>query len=323
MSVMTALKVLVIGAGNMGAFYSQPGAQYRLSHGHAIADSPDLELLGFVDTRPGQAEKASEVWGGSPFVDLDCALSYLPVDLAVVCVPDPEHAPVLNRLLSEKSLRLVFTEKPLADNLADAEAVVNAYAEQSMPLSVNYSRRFIKDFQDCAQAVRNGSYGAFHGGCGYYGKGLFHNGSHLLDQLLFLTGESFSVDHVSGKIVDFDESDPSLSAVLKTGGGATFNLQAIDCRNFSIYELDLIFARGRIRISDAGKQMALYRVAADEQFADYKSLAGETVAVPLFSCLPAAYANLTRHLEEDEDLVAPARDALEVLSLCQGIRSSV
>ncbi|MGE3556401.1 MAG: Gfo/Idh/MocA family protein [Candidatus Obscuribacterales bacterium] len=318
---MSALKVLVIGAGNMGAFYSQPGARYRLSHGHAIADNPDLELLGFVDTRPGQAEKASEVWGGSPFADLESALSSLSADIAVVCVPDAEHAPVLNRLLGEKSLRLVFTEKPLADNLADAEAVVRSYAEQSMPLSVNYSRRFIKEFQDCAEAVRGGTYGAFQGGCGYYGKGLFHNGSHLLDQLLFLTGESFSVDHVSGELVDFEESDPSLSAVLKTNNGAIFNLQAMDSRNFSIYEIDLIFERGRIRISDSGKMMELYRVVADAQFADYKSLAGETVAVPLFGCLPAAFENLARHLEEGEDLVSPAGDALEVLSLCQSIRS--
>lgn len=305
----------------MGAFYSKPGAHYRLCHGHAIADSQDLELLGFVDTRPGQAEKASEIWGGRAFADLDSALSSVSADLAVVCVPDAEHAHVLTRLLAEKGIRLVFTEKPLADNLADAEAVVSAYADRSISLSVNYSRRFVKVFQDCSKSVRSGAYGAYQAGCGFYGKGLFHNGSHLLDQLLFLTGESFNVDHVFGKTFDFDESDPSFSAILKTENGSTFNLQAIDSRNFSVYELDLIFARGRIRISDADKQMALYRVVADEQYADYKTLAGDTSAAPLFNCLPDAYANLRHHLQEDEDLVSPARDTLEVLFLCELIRN--
>ena len=125
---------------------------------------------------------------------------------------------------------------------------------------------------------------------------------------------------MSGRIIDYEESDPSSSATLKGSSGATFHLQAISSDYFSIYELDLIFESGRIRIVDSGKGLEIHRVVPDEEFAGYKNLQGSTLLVPIYDCLPAAYTNLSRFLDGGGSLDSPADDALRVLDLCERIR---
>ena len=78
---------------------------------------------------------------------------------------------------------------------------------------MNYTRRFVPEIRSIREAIKSGNYGAFLTGTGYYGKGLLHNGSHMVDLLQFLVGEVGKVAKVS-EIVDFYDHDPSVSALL-------------------------------------------------------------------------------------------------------------
>lgn len=94
------------------------------------------------------------------------------------------HAKVLEEVAKFKP-KMVIAEKPLTATYEEAKMVFDLYKNR-IPLTVNYSRRFLKEFQDLKSEIQ--SFGKFLKGTGYYGKGILHNGSHMIDILRFRSG---------------------------------------------------------------------------------------------------------------------------------------
>lgn len=313
--------VLIAGAGQIGAFYDQPGSAEVLSHAHAFHQHPGFSLLGFVDSDPAKAASAATRWGGRAYPDLEQALADLP-EVVVVAVPDEYHYEILMRLAAEPGIKLVLAEKPLCSTLAQAREIEALYARNGKALAVNYLRRFVKNFRNSRLAIRTRHYGEFLGGSGCYGKGLMHNGSHMLDFLRFMIGDIERVTAVDC-LHDAYEDDPSYSAVCMVAGQRPFYLQAVDSRYFFIFEMDLLFTEGRIQIRDAGMHAYYSAVQEDPLFAGYNRLA------PVFDCdtgLDQGMAQMADHLYsylQDEVLLAcTGHDGVEAMRICLEIRES-
>ncbi len=313
--------VLILGAGNIGAFYDAPNDAAVLSHAHAFSTHPDFNLLGFVDVDTARAEKAAGLWGVKAYGSIDDAFQNNRVDVAVVATPDETHADLL-RTLAEKPVRFVLAEKPLALGSREAEKIAGVYDNAGIRLAVNYSRRYVPEFHRLAGRIHGGEFGRFLGGTGYYGKGLFHNGSHLLDQALMFLGD-LAVVSVTGSIFDFRPQDPSLSAVLETGSGGELRIQAVDSRQVTQYELDLLFERGRVRIFDLGRRLEISMAREDAQYAGYRTYSPQEHCRPaLDQALMRAVENLADALDGKELLKCGAPEAVRVLKLCEDIRAA-
>lgn len=313
--------VLIIGAGNVGAFFDSPESDMVLTHAHAFTRHKGFSLLGFVDSDIEKSKKATAIWRGSFYANIEEAFNKEKVDLAVVAVPDEWHYSVLKEL-SRFPLRAIFAEKPLTKSLPEAEEIMGIFNKKGIPVAVNYSRRFIPEIEKIKEDIRLGLFGGFITGTGYYGKGIVHNGSHMVDLMRFLVGEVREIKPISA-LADFYEDDKSVSAVLEFDDKGFFYLGYVDCRNYTVFEVDLLFEKRRIRISDPG-YIEEFEVLESKLFKGYRNIVKSSEFQASFKdALYNAAENIFRSLTDGQALKCTAEDGYKTLKTSIDIRDSI
>lgn len=315
---MPVYSVLIIGAGRIGASFDTPQCGAVLTHAHAFSVHSGFRVVGFVDTDIAAARRAAEVWGGEAFNSVAAAFSPHKVDVAVVAAPDEFHYPLLKEL-SVFPVRLVFAEKPLTKTVAEAKEIIDLYRSRGISLALNYSRRYVPAFSALREEIAVGAFGRFLSGNGLYGKGTLHNGSHLVDLLRFLLGE---VSHVQGvaRTFDYCDDDPSCSAILTLARGGLFFMQTVDCRCYTIFEMDMLFEKARIRVVDAGFSIERYEVRDSTVFQGYRNLGlTGSEGTEFGRAFRHAVEQLYEHLSQVCPLSCTGTDGLRAQQICSAI----
>ncbi|HEY3375036.1 MAG TPA: Gfo/Idh/MocA family oxidoreductase [Candidatus Aquicultor sp.] len=313
--------VLIIGAGNIGASFDTPETVEVLTHAHAFKKHERFKLLGFVDANEEKARSASLLWGSKSYPSVEEAFSKEKIDVVCVAVPDEHHYAILKKL-STLPLQVIFAEKPITKTLDQAKDIVQVLNDRRISTVVNYTRRFVPEFEKIRHAIEDGTYGEFLTGTGYYGKGIVHNGSHLVDLVRYFIGEIDSVGYVSS-ISDFYPDDESVAAILTIKKDKSFFLQYADCNNYTMFELDMFFKMKRIRISDLGFKVEEYDVKESKVFKGFKNIVRTTESNTSFSnALYNAADNIYAHLSQGQDLKCSAEDAYKTLQTCLQIKES-
>lgn len=308
---MSGYSAVIIGAGNIGAFFDKPGDERVLTHAHALNNDDRFDFLGFYDVNTARADEAAKRWNVRSFTSLQEALKE--AELAICAVPDAYHGEILREIL-KYPLKLVIAEKPLATDVAEAEILCREYEKKNIPLLVNYTRRYVEDFH----LIRNriSAWGNFLGGTGYYGKGLLHNGSHMLDFIRFLLGDIKNVKKADRGIIDFYENDPSLEVSFSVAGGK-FHMIPVDCRAATVFELDLFFEKKRIKMFDGCMEVEEYDVEASPVFEGYFNYRlCKKYATDYSGAFENMLNNAWQVLNKKEDIYCSGFDALEVLKIC-------
>lgn len=314
--------VLIIGAGNIGAFFDTPSSPNVLTHAHAFTRTKGFNLLGFVDADSKRAEKASHLWNTTYFESLEKAFEKNNIDIVSLCAPDEYHYELLQKL-SNFPIKLVFAEKPLAKNLKEAQEITRLYNKKNIKCLVNYSRRFVNEFADLKNSILSKAYGKFVCGNGYYGKGTIHNGSHLIDFLRYVIGE-IKETKIFNYDFDFYKDDPSVSAVLKFENGGTFTMSNMPCDNYTIFEIELLFEKARIRITDSGFKIEIYEVLNNSLFKGYRNLVKrDELNTSLGNAMANAVVNIYNNLSFDEKLKCTLEDGYRALEVCEKLKMGI
>lgn len=296
------LNVLIIGAGNIGAFYDTPKSKNILTHAHAFSVHKGFNLIGFVDTDLKKAKQAANLWGAKYFSNIDEVFKSYDVDVVCNTTPDEIHYEILKKILNKK-VSLIFTEKPLTKNPKEAQEIVKISKAKRIPVMVNYRRRFVPEIIKLEREIKLGVYGNFLTGTGYYGKGILHNGSHLIDMLRFLVDE-IAISKAVNKIVDYKKEDPSLSAILKFKNKKNFFLECIDSKVYTIFEIDLLFSKARLRIINSGDEIEKQVIVSDKKFKDYHNIErGLVIKTSLNKSIYFAAEDIYCHLVKGEKIV--------------------
>ena len=302
------LRALVIGAGKIAAGYDAPDAKEILTHAHGFQSVPGFTLIGFVDRDLGQAERAAAKWGGKAYKDIRVAFADGPIDVVSVATPDETHAAVLKELAAY-SPRLIFCEKPLALNWADAQAIQDLYRTVPTKIQVNYLRRFVPEFRAVKQAIAAGSYGRFLTGSGFYVKGFLHNGSHMVDLLQYWLGEATGAQELTDSALDEERS-----VLLAFADGGLFTIQSLAGNPYWIFELDLLFEQKRLRILDSGLAMQEYTIGENSVFPGTLEMQPQQILTTrLDRAMQFAMENIRDHLILGEPLLCPLDEALATL----------
>ncbi|HNW25904.1 MAG TPA: Gfo/Idh/MocA family oxidoreductase [Candidatus Gastranaerophilaceae bacterium] len=298
---------LIIGAGQIAGGYDSPQDESVLTHAHAYSKHKGFNLLGFYDVDFSKASEMAKKWGVKAFKSLDEVGS---VDVISICSPDSFHLASLKETL-KLNPKLIFLEKPLSDNLYEAKEILEI--SKKIPILVNYSRRFVPEIQELAKTAKGGAFGEFLYGVGYYGKGFIHNGSHMTNLLDLLVGKITKVDIVH-EFEDFYPNDKTKTAILSFDCNK-FTMKGIDCRNYTIFELDLFFEKSRVRILDSGNKLEIYEVKESGNYAGYKNLIlKEVINTELNLAMLHAVENIYRHLENNEPLKSTVEKAFEAIN---------
>lgn len=127
-----ALRALLVGAGGMGRAWAKN-----------LAANGDVEIAGWIDIRPGAAQQAAEelqLQVGATGDDLERALAEIRPDFLVdVTIPEAHHDVTLMALAAGIP---VIGEKPMADSMERARAMVAASERAGKLYMVSQSRRY-------------------------------------------------------------------------------------------------------------------------------------------------------------------------------------
>ena len=122
------VKVLVVGLGNMGA-----------SHASSYHRNPGFEIVGLMSRSIKDKSIPAELTGYPLFEDFDTALAGTKPDAVSINSWPNSHAEYAIKAMNAGAH--VFMEKPLATNIADAEAVVKLAREKNRKLVLGYILR--------------------------------------------------------------------------------------------------------------------------------------------------------------------------------------
>jgi predicted dehydrogenase len=224
------MNALVIGAGFMGSIKDDPKDDRFFTHAKTYKTHPGYNLVGFVDPDTNRLLDAQLKWGVRGYFDINSAFDNQKIDIVSVATPDAMHCAILQDL-AKRPIKYVFCEKPLVTTLEELEIVEKAFAGTGIKVIVNYTRRFIPEVWDVRNKIEQGYYGKYLYSVGHFGNGLIHDGSHMVDLLLYL------VDTVDN-----------------------FHYHELDSKYYRIFELDMFFEKARVRFTDFGWQIKVSHV---------------------------------------------------------------
>lgn len=143
---MTPLRFAVIGTG----FFAQ-------NHLHAWAEIPEVELVAVCDTDPDRLAAAARDFGGRPYSDAAELFAHERLDFVDIATTPPTH-PMLVHLAAEHGVA-ALCQKPLAWDLADATAMVEAMGAKGLPFMVHENFRFQHPMRCIKEILDSGAIG--------------------------------------------------------------------------------------------------------------------------------------------------------------------
>lgn len=267
----------LIGCGAIGSALDEerlsPGNS--LTHAAAITGNHHLRLVGVADTDKARAETCARIRNADQaFSSAEALLNAVSPDLLVLAVP-PQGRLELVELALAKGVRAFFCEKPFALDAFQASRLQALLLESGAQCGVNYLRRWspLAQLLNEQLALMGGARGLQRVGA-VYGKGLANNATHLLDLLSMVIG--YPVD---GRLLlspfpglGADASPDVLLEYEIEGRRIPCHMASTDYQAYTLLEVDLIHAEGRIRVLDSGRVLEVSGVVADANYSGYRHL---------------------------------------------------
>lgn len=315
----TSLRVAIIGCGEIAGLAGRiQGIEVVRSHADAIARHEDFRLVAIVEPEDARRDVFGKTWNISSLLSSLDELwqTDVAIDLAVVSASTEAHPQIL-RLLSNANLRAVVCEKPVSLNVQTTANLVAAFEAKGIPLAVNYTRRWNVTFAEIAQQIASGHYGRLRGGMGCYTKGVYHNGSHIIDLCRILLGDEIGVEHVFPPSQFWENDDVICDFVLRQSDGARILISGITDPLVDIFDLHLQFDAISLAIVDFGRRVIVH--SSDPADVPTRALSG-TTENEIESAWPLAlfelYDNVSRCIRLGGALNCNGRCALETEILC-------
>jgi len=318
-----ACRAAVIGCGRIGSELADDARSAGVqSHAGAYAACPDTILAALCDVDLGKAARCAARWKVSAYYDDPgrMLLAEQP-EIVSICTPDSTHAEMLHLALDTPSVRGILAEKPLATSLQEAEEIVEAAARRSVSLAVNYSRRYAPSHIRVKEQIAGGLIGAIQSVSGNYTKGIIHNGTHWLDLARFLIGDVASVQGID--VRSEGGPDPTVDALVRFRSGVLGRLAGCRADAFTVFEMDVVGTRGRLRLLDNGQTIESYAVGDSPHYSGYRVLLLEqTTHGGMEDLLLHAVNDLVRCLTGGGEPACSGEDGLAALRLALEIRDS-
>ena len=142
------VRVCMIGAGRVGKLHSGTFARYV----------PGGEVVALVDRAEGILNETGDEFGiEARFTSLEEALDRIEFEAVVITTPTFTHEQL--SVLAAAAGKHVFLEKPMAMNLQECDAIIDACADKGVHLQLGFMRRFDPEFVAAAERIEGGEIG--------------------------------------------------------------------------------------------------------------------------------------------------------------------
>jgi len=333
----SVLRIGVIGVGGMGAQHAR----------NIVAHVPELKLAAVCDSDAAQAEKVGRELGVPHFASHGELIASGLCDAALVATPHPLHAPIAVECFGAGMH--VLSEKPLAESVSAADAMLAAAAEAGRVLGVMYQMRFIPACRRAIQIVRAGELGELlratliapdYRSQAYYDAGkwratwvgegggvLLNQSPHITDLFLSLTGLPAWVQGFTAAAMHDIEVEDCAQALLRFAGGGFGYLYCSTIEPGPAQSIEVYGDRGKIIYRDGAVKHYRFKRPVREFTKNNTEMWGklECEEVPLAVEGQSGgghvdvMRNFARHILAGEELVCDGRSAAAQVELANAI----
>lgn len=232
---METLNFAVIGCGRIAPRHAQ--ALQSLEHSH------HLKLVAACDVIESRVYNYAQTYNCSPYTDYHALLENPDIHVVNVCVPSGLHAQI--GIDAARAGKHVLMEKPIALNLDDADALIEACEQAGVTLGVVLQNRFNPPMRDLRALVDSGALGrlmlgsatvrwyrpqeyyedGWHGTWAMDGGALMNQSIHHIDALQWLMGDVESVFAYAGTLAHRMEAEDVGVAVVRFKSGALATIE--------------------------------------------------------------------------------------------------
>ena len=252
---VNGVRCAIVGLGRIGSMLEDDSLREKpCTHAGAIAANPSCTLVGGCDIDPARRQRFAERWGCSAlYADIDTLLQQTrPQILSVATHPD-SHRRMVERAAAH-GVPVVVCEKPLADSLRNARAIAALHRRRRLTVLTNHERRYSADYHNVRTAVVDQRFGRLiamratlcSGRAKRHDRVLLHDGTHLVDAINYLAGGTLQLRKLLGSM----RANTSSAFLYAVVAGVPVVIEVGAERDHLVFEIELSFERGRIRVGN-------------------------------------------------------------------------
>ena len=230
--------------------------------------SDKIRIVAGVLRHPEKARDYAEKQGFPLYNDYNKVLADPKIDAIVLATPHTTHAGQI--VAAARAGKHVFTEKPFTMTTRSAEAAVRACAENKVTLAVGYNWRFQPALQEIRNMLDDGRLGKllhiegnFCGPSAYRfnrdhwrqsreenpAGGMTGRGVHVVDAMLYLSGQIDSVHAQSFRLAQDFGVDDTTSMLFRFRNGATAYLGTV-IASAETWRMQVFGSKGWVEVGD-------------------------------------------------------------------------
>ncbi|MDR2576146.1 MAG: Gfo/Idh/MocA family oxidoreductase [Treponema sp.] len=222
---MQKINVAIVGLGRIASLLEEDSLREKpCTHAGAITANADCGLAAGCDIDEERRNLFTRKWQVPVYADAAEMLRvHKPQILTIATHPDSHYH--YCRLAADLGVKAVICEKPLAGNIREARKITRL-AENGPVIITNHERRYAEDYIRAKAILNSGKLGGLLSARAvlYMGRTqrlldvLWHDGTHLADAIMFLTGMSLKHKKRWGAKLSANAGTAWLEAELGTRG---------------------------------------------------------------------------------------------------------
>jgi predicted dehydrogenase len=269
---MKPLRAAIVGLGRIGSLLeNDPRREKPCTHAGAIAGNGDCVLVAGADTDGERRRLFRETWGTPVYAAAETMLEEHRPDILCIATHPDSHLFYCERA-ARCGVKVAVCEKPLADSLEKAKKIARLHGSGKITIITNHERRYSADYHAAAAVLGSGKLGALRSvrAALYMGTTrrlvdvLWHDGTHLADAAMFLSGGVLIHKKAWGAKLSGRKGTAYLAGVLEVSGALAadgergrgrkrevpFVLEIGAERDHLVFELEFSCEKGRLRIGN-------------------------------------------------------------------------
>lgn len=307
------------------------------------------EIAAICDLRGDVNERVHNEWNAPAYTDYRQMIDEVKPDVVVVMTPHPLHAPM--SIYALEAGCHVLVEKPMADEVAQAEAMIAAAEKAGKVLAVNFQQRLRPEIIAAKQLISSGGLGKIQHvdikitwtrtalyysevdwrgtWTGEGGAVLLNQAPHELDLLCHLIGRPARVFAWTRTTVHDIECEDTIQAMVEWENGALGSLHISTAEAGQPQRFEIIGTGGHLAIRPGGLTLKKFDVPVDEfirtsdkAFAAPELLDAEIEIGEGKGDHRTVHQNLYDHLMNGAPLNAPGSDGIYGLELANAMTYS-
>jgi predicted dehydrogenase len=256
--IFSFVKVAIVGLGRIASLLEEDSLREKpCTHAGAITANADCELAAGCDINEERRGLFAQKWRVPVYADAAEMLRvHKPQLLTIATHPDSHYH--YCRLAADFGVKAVICEKPLAGNIREARKITRL-AENGPVIITNHERRYSEDYIRAKSILGSGKLGGLLSARAVIYMGitqrlldvLWHDGTHLADAIMFLTGMNLKHKKRRGVKLSANAGTAWLEGILtkeKKHIPAVIEIGA--GRDHLVFEMEFSCEKGRLRIGN-------------------------------------------------------------------------